>query len=384
MWGTLPVEVSPMRTNLPQRHLAGLAAAGVVMAGIIAAALTFGPHRSGPDSRTGQDYRVDRGSLAVQDSGTARQSPPGRAVPPEPARLAFGSSPDLNGDSRPDSIRRNGDTLTVTAGQGDDLLRFEAPGLLDYQVARLEGEYPVLFIQTAPGEWAAFTYSPGAGLLQAVTWPDGAMRGYGGLTEDGALSQAVVGSGLRTRVVRMRLSRFQLENVETVWRPISEARRTPADALAAAVEAAALGLKAEMAVHFPDPAQAAAFYAKWHGTLPPGRALVAMADEVDAGAIHGHKVPVTVWVAGETGVAGIRGEAEFASGPGGVQIMQANLEAIPLQVRSWDEAGKRLKAARPGAGPVQRAQAPFYGTFRFVAGDRRYGVNAATGEVADE
>jgi hypothetical protein len=351
-----------MRPIPRKKHLAGLVTAALVMAGFVAVALAFGPHRVQPDA----------GSTAVGQ--------------PEPASLAFSNGPDLNGDGRPDSVHFTGDTFTVTAGGGGDLLRFEAPGTPDYRVARLGGEYPVLFVATARGEYAAFAYAPGKGTLEAVTWPDGRTRGYGELTADGALSQAVVGSGMRTRIARMQLNQLHLEPVETVWRPLTEARQTPSDALAAAVEAAALGLKDEMAVHFPDQAVAAAFYQKWHGTLPPGRALVALADQVDGGAEHGHLVPVTVWVAGETGVAGLRGAAEFASGPAGVQIMRADLAPVPLKVRSWAEAQAKLKAARPAApaAGLQRAQVPFYGQFRFVAGDHRYAVGAASGEVEDE
>ncbi|HYF77278.1 MAG TPA: hypothetical protein VD973_09110 [Symbiobacteriaceae bacterium] len=328
------------------------------------------------------------GLLALSLTLRMLAGPP--AAAPEGERSGFGAAPDLDGDDRPDHIDLTSTGLTVTSGAGGKLLDFDGTLLPGHRVAQLGGEYPVLFVPTAPDEWAAFSYSPGHGLLEMLPWPDGRMRGYGELTPAGGLRQAVVGfggggAGLRSRLVLLTLEQHRLEAVSAAFEPLREPRPTPAEALAAAVEAAALGLEAELSVHFPDPEEARSFNASLRGKLPRGGAVrVAQADEVDAGAEHGHRVPVTVWVSGENAVAGLQGEAEFASAPGGVQIRRIALEPVTLKVGSWTEATRRATAAAGTGTEVRRAEVPFYGVFRFEAGGGRWSVDAVTGEAERE
>lgn len=317
------------------------------------------------------------------------------AAAPEAGRSGFDLAPDLNGDERPDHIDLTSTSLTVTSGTGGKLLRYEGTVLPDYRVVPLGGEHPVLFVATAPEEWAAFTFNPGLGLLEMLPWPDGRMRGYGELTPAAGLRQTVAGfgggAGLRTRLMVLTLDQGRLEEVSTAFEPLREARSTPAGALAAAVEAAALGLEEELSVHFPDPEEARSFQASLRGKLPRGGAVrVAREDEVNAGAEHGHRVPVVVWVSGANAVAGFHGEAEFASSPGGVQIRRIALAPIRLKVDSWAKAAQAAGAAgavAAGAGAgeaLRRADVPFYGVFRFEAAGRRWGVDAVSGRAEQE
>lgn len=331
------------------------------------------------------------GLLALSLTLRMLAGPP--AAAPEANRAGFGAGPDMDGDDRPDHIAVATERLTVTSGAGGKLLLYEGSVLRGFRVAQLGGDYPVLFVPTAPDEWAAFTYNPGLGLLEMVPWPDGRMRGYGDLTPAGGLRQTVAGfgGGVRSRLMRLTLDQRRLEEVSTAFEPLREARSTPAEALAAAVEAAALGLEEELGVHFPDPTEARAFYASLRGRLPRGGAVrVAQADEVNAGAEHGHMVPMTVWVSGENAVAGFRGEAEFASSPGGVQIRRIVLEPVELKVGSWSEAAQVVGAAGAAAAAaragdtLRRADVPFYGVFRFEAGGSRWGVDAVTGQPERE
>lgn len=163
-------------------------------------------------------------------------------------------------------------------------------------------------------------------------------------------------------------------------------RATPAEALAAAVEAAALGRPEELYVHFVQRSAAGAFYEAWRGQIPPGgTVLVALADQVNAGAENGHAVPVTVWISDPAGpVFGLQGQAQFAPARGGVQIKDAELAALPLQVRTWGEAARRLAAAHPAASGAQRSDRPFYGRFRFTTGQAHFAVDALTGRVEVE
>lgn len=294
---------------------------------------------------------------------------------PEANQPAFSSGPDLDADGRPDQIQAEANRLTVTAASGAPLLVYEGRILPGHQVARLGGEYPVLFVRTAEGEYAAFAYSPGAGLLQLAAWPGGQLRGYGELTPEGGLRHTVVGAATRQRVTRLRLNQLRLEAAGVVHEPLSSARPTPAEALAAAVEAVTLGIEREMGLHFPDPDVAKDFYSRWKGRLPAeGAVRVARADEVNAGAEHGHLVPVSVWVTGQDAVAGMQGNAEFVSGPTGVQILRIRLEPVPLKVASW------MEAARLAGGGVKLVDAPFYGVFRFDG----WAVDAVTGKVERE
>lgn len=324
-------------------------------------------------------------TVVMERNGPRRATP---APSPEPgtAAPAFATRPDLDGDGAPDRVEASMQGLTVFSGKtGARLLAFPAPIHGEVQVARLGGAYPVLFAPTAPDEYAAFTYDPGTGVMSAVTWPDGRMRGYGELTRDGSLKEAVVAGATRSRVVGLALDKLRLEPVTSVYQPLTESRKTPSAALQAAVEAVVLDLRDELPTHIPDADVADKLYKDWHGKLPAGKVVVAQADEVDAGAEHGHTIPVTVWIAGEREVVGLKGDAAFVSGPTGVQIRQLSLSAIPLKVRTWNDAAKAIMTRRQGsATQLERAPVPFYGRFRFVAGDQRYAVDAATGAVEDE
>ena len=298
-------------------------------------------------------------------------------APPEAHQPAFGSGPDLDGDGRTDLITVDGHGVTVTAATGGKLLAYEGQVLTGYQVSRLGGEYPVLFVRPAVAEYVGFAFDPGKGIMQMITWPGGQLRGWGELTAGGELHRTVARSTLRRQVVQLSLNQLRLEEVGARYEPLASPLPTPAEALTAAVEAAVLGLESELSVHFPDRAVARAFYDQWHGKLPAGGAVrVAQADDVNAGAMHGHRVPVTVWVSGEEAVAGLQGEAEFVSGPGGVQILRIELDALPLKVGSWAEAARLT-----GVGAsVRPAAAPFYGLFRFEG----WTVDARTGKVERE
>ena len=129
-----------------------------------------------------------------------------------PAALAFGTGQDLDGDGRPERIMAGHEGLQVLAATGALLLDFGAAVAPDITVAQLGGEYPVLFAATSPSEYIAFAYDPAKGLLRAVTWPGGQMRGYGELQPDGALLEAVVSSaGAKHQIATFRLNRLRLE-----------------------------------------------------------------------------------------------------------------------------------------------------------------------------
>lgn len=131
---------------------------------------------------------------------------------PGPAALAFSTGQDLDGDGRPDRISAGSDGLQVRSADGALLLQFGTPVSPDVTVARIGGEYPVLFAEISEGEYAAFAYDPGAGLMRAVTWPDGQMRGYGDLQPDGTLQETVVSAGgAAPRATTLRLDRLRLE-----------------------------------------------------------------------------------------------------------------------------------------------------------------------------
>ncbi|MFZ5815862.1 MAG: hypothetical protein ACOY93_11235 [Bacillota bacterium] len=154
----------------------------------------------------------------------------------------------------------------------------------------------------------------------------------------------------------------------------------PSDALARAVEQAARGTLPT--TYFADRAEAARFLDRWRGQLVEGRALVSTADQFDAGAAEGHTIPVTLWLDSGTRVMGLAGEVAFEPSPGGLRIGRLALRPLPLAVRSWAEA-ERILAHFPTPGPV-RSAAPFYGQFRFTAGDQRFAVDALTGRVSRE
>lgn len=156
----------------------------------------------------------------------------------------------------------------------------------------------------------------------------------------------------------------------------------PSEALARAVERAARGALPEP--YFQDRAAAARFLDRWQGRLIDGRVRVAKADQFDAGAEHGHRVPVTLWIDNDSRVMGLTGEALFDSTPAGLKLLDLRLDPVKLRVPTWAEAARRVeKAAAAGRRP-DRAESPFYGDFRFTLGDRRYAVSAQTGEVIAE
>jgi hypothetical protein len=166
-------------------------------------------------------------------------------------------------------------------------------------------------------------------------------------------------------------------------------RKRPADALEATIAAVAAGRCQELSAHFTDQWAVEPFYRQWHGQLPIGAVRVAEPDEVDAGGENGNVVPVTIWIAGAEGVAGLRGEAGFAKGPDGVRIRKLRLEPLPLKVLTWAEAAARVEAARNAAQAKsvttrpQKLEAPFYGTFYLAVGQQHYTVDASTGKVAE-
>jgi hypothetical protein len=154
----------------------------------------------------------------------------------------------------------------------------------------------------------------------------------------------------------------------------------PSEALARAIERAARGVVPEP--YFVDPTEAARFLDRWRGRLVEGKALVAMADQFDAGAENGHAVPVTLWLDSGSRVMGLTGEAAFEPMPGGLRLRSLQLEPLDLAVASWAEAARR--AGQGAAGEVLRSPAPFYGVFRFTMGGHRWAINARTGEVSAE
>jgi|GEM_PF-5556539 len=314
--------------------------------------------------------------------------PPTAATGGKPAgtsAAADTAGPDLDADGKADAIRAGSGGLYVSTPKGNNLLVFETPVQPEVQVIDLGGGYPVLFAQTAGGENVAFAFAPGKGLMQALTWPDGGQRGLGAITADGKLRQAVAGSsGTRFRLTRLYLDKLQLKDGGVSHEPLAEPRDRPSAALAAAVEAVSLSLTAEMPVHFTSATGGEAFYARWHGKLPPGSVQVERADDVDAGAENGHTVPVILWVAGPTGAACLKGTATFEAGDGKVVIRQASLEQVTLKVASWEEATRKLTTAYPALHSPKPAATPFYGRYRFGSGGARYAVDALTGKVEAE
>lgn len=156
----------------------------------------------------------------------------------------------------------------------------------------------------------------------------------------------------------------------------------PSEALSRAVERVARGALPEP--YFLDQALAAKFLERWQGRLIEGRVRVAMADQFDAGAENGHRVPVSLWIDSDSRVMGLTGEATFEPTPGGLKLRQLHLEPVPLAVPTWAEAAARVRRADPIGGEPTRTDAPFYGLFRFSQQDGRYAVSAQTGEVLPE
>lgn len=347
------------------RHRAGLAAAAGVIGAVLAAALVFGPRPQAP-------------------APTPVPVPASEEGTPGPASVAFGQGHDLDADGRSDAIALTDGGLEVTAAAGGRLLVLSQGTPVGYQVARLGGQFPVLFVEMARGEYRAYAYAPGTGLLQAVLWPDREPVWYGELQPGGRFVQAMVGENVRRRTVQLQLDKLQLDAAAPVYEPLTRPASSPSGALTALVEAVALGIQQELPVHWPDAQASGAFFARWQGRLPVGAVRVAEPDEVNAGGEHGHQVPVTVWLAGDGRVAGLRGEAQFAADAGGVHVRSLDLEAIPLKVDSWAAAAYRLALRHPAAGNAHPADAPFYGVFRFTSPAGRFSVDAITGGVADD
>jgi hypothetical protein len=311
------------------------------------------------------------------------RQPKAAAMPedPGPASVAFQQNPDLDGDGRADTIQTGEDGIKVTSGAGRTLLWTQTAALGKIQVATLGGSYPVLFAKTASGEYAAFTFDPAQQSLQLMRWPDGRMRGVGELTSEGALRQAVVSSTTaRQRVLFLQAAQGRLMALRTTYEPLTTGRRTPAEALATAVEAVGLGLKSEMGLYFATDALGSAFFNTWHEKLPPGSVQVAQADQMNAGGESGHTVPFTVWVAGTTTMAALKGEARFRNQAGRVQIEEIKAAGVPLKVTSWEAAARLL----PQETGLRKIEAPFYGQYRFEAGTRRFVVDAISGKVEPE
>ena len=357
-----------MRMRWRRKEVAGVLAAVTVIAAVLVVALVYGP-----------GARPAPMQVPPADAAAERQ---------EDASVAFQSAPDLDGDGKPDAVHHGSEGLQVVGGNHTPLLDFPTP-VLSYTVARLGGEYPVLFAQTATDEYAAFAFAPGRGLLQILTWPDGQLRGHGALTPDGELVRTVATGG-RTHEerVKLQLRQLALETAPSASTPAAalkppSARSRPSAALAAAVQAVAAG---QAPAPFASAGGAEEFRRQWQGALPrDGKALVAQADDVDAGAENGHTVPVVVWVAGDLGVTGLQGSAAFEPGAGGAwQVRQADLHPLTLTVRSWAEAAERLRTVRAAVTGLKRAPVPFYGGFRFDTDQGRFVVDAISGRVEDE
>lgn len=157
-------------------------------------------------------------------------------------------------------------------------------------------------------------------------------------------------------------------------------RNRPAEVLAEAVSRLADGDKAGLERLFSGSAARERFAAALAGQLPPGAAArVARADDLNAGAENGHRVPVEVWVDNGREVAGLSGEVAFVQDGGAFLISSVELKPIPLRVTSWVQAVRETGA--PGATP---RPVPFLGRFRLQAGERRFSVEARTGEVEAE
>jgi len=134
--------------------------------------------------------------------------------------------------------------------------------------------------------------------------------------------------------------------------------------------------------YFVDEPTAIHFLERWQGRLPEGKVLVAMADEVDAGAESGHPIPVRLYLDTGRRVVCLTGEVRFAKGRPGNRIEQLSLKPERLRIDSWEAASGQLRATHGVTAGA--ASAPFYGRFRFTVGGRRFAVDAATGEVTEE
>jgi hypothetical protein len=302
---------------------------------------------------------------------------PGDQAPVQKAR----SVQDLDGDGHPDQLIQTSNSLLVRTQKGETILQWDALPIRPVTAAQLGGNFPVLFAETGPDDYTAFSYRPGLGNMQVVAWPDGQMSGHGRLRPDGTLLESATRAGERDRILTLTLDQAQLRVARVEQVPLTATQPTPSAELATAVEAAMFGLTAEMPIHFPDPAVGRAFYDAWHGKLPLGRVRTAQADEVDAGAEHGHLVPAAVWVAGADQVAGISGHVSFVAGPNGIQIRHIEMDPIRLAVKTWHDATRRVTERYPNAHPLQPSPAPFYGVFRFVSGTTLYTVDGETGLV---
>lgn len=258
-----------------------------------------------------------------------------RLPAPRPAPATPGQAADLDGDGRPDLVQLDAQGLRVISSTGERLLAFEAAVTGPVQIVPLGGPHPVLFAQTGPGEYAAFAFHPARGLLQAIPWPGGRMREHGAITAEGVWHEAPIRPSSRPYVSQLRLEKSRLVSLKREPVLFTEPRPTPAEALAAAVEAAALGLKAEIPLHFSTAGTGQLFYTQWNGKVPPGTVQVVEPDDVNAGAENGHLIPVTIWVTGEKQVVVLSGEARFSPAPRGYQIREVRLkmdERSPLRL----------------------------------------------------
>lgn len=158
-------------------------------------------------------------------------------------------------------------------------------------------------------------------------------------------------------------------------------RLTPSETLVTAMSSLGRGQSAEIPDLFVSPVDGKAFVRLWQGRVPTGDVRVSTADQVDGGAEAGHRVPVEIWVSGPQNVAGQSGVARFVATPAGPRIGELRLAPITLKVAQWSTAAAQL----PSRAQVPRpAGAPFYGRFRFEAGEKRFAVDARTGAVEEE
>lgn len=154
----------------------------------------------------------------------------------------------------------------------------------------------------------------------------------------------------------------------------------PDEVLAAAVSRLAKGDEPGLQSLFADGAVRQRFAEAAGGLLPPGSAArVARADDLNAGAENGHRVPVEVWAENGREVMGLSGEVAFVRKGDAFRIASLEVRPIPLRVRTWAQAAQM--ADSPGASP---RPVPFLGRFRLQDGERRLAVDARTGEVEEE
>lgn len=164
--------------------------------------------------------------------------------------------------------------------------------------------------------------------------------------------------------------------------PAAMAATRPSEALARVVERTARGALSEP--YFVDQQEAGRFLERWQGRLIEGKALVAQADQFDAGAENGHRAPVTLWLDSGSRVMGLSGEAVFVPTPGGLKLRGLRLQPIKLRVSTWGEAAEQLGQSYSAGGKPEQGVAPFYGLFRFHLNGHRYAVDARTGEATQE